>query len=78
MIFYLFGTLYFNLYNSPISQKNRTLFFKNLSHHSFCVFYFGMKYSPRILLSCSGFSLFYKMICYFDEKSEEEREDKKK
>ena len=73
MIFYLFGTLYFNLYNSPISQKNRSLFFNNLSHYSFSVFYFGMKYSTRILLSCSGFSLFYKMICYFDEKSEEER-----
>ena len=77
MIFYLLGTLYFNLYNSPISQKNRRKFYESLGNYLNCFFYIGLKYSPRILLSCSGFSLFYKFIHYLDEKTEEKREEKR-
>ncbi len=76
MIFYLLGTLYFNLYNSPISQKNRRKFYESLGNYLNCFFYIGLKYSPRILLSCSGFSLFYKFIHYLDEKTEEKREER--
>ena len=76
MIFYLFGTLFFNLYNSPISQKNRRTFYESLGYFLNCIFFVGLKYSPRILLSCSGFSLFYKFIHYLDEKTEEKREER--
>ncbi len=78
MIFYTFGTLYINLYNSPISMKNRVNFYQNLKNIYSWIFYFGIKYAPRILLSCSGYSLFYKFISYLDEKTQEEREEKNK
>ena len=78
MIFYTFGTLYINLYNSPISMKNRVNFYQNLKNIYSWIFYFGIKYAPRILLSCSGYSLFYKFISYLDEKTQEEREESNK
>ena len=76
MIFYLLGTLFFNLYNSPISQKTKRQFYFNLGNFLNSFFYIGLKYSPRILLSCSGYSLFYKLIYYLDEKTEEKREER--
>ena len=76
MIFYLLGTLFFNLYNSPISQKTKRQFYLNLGNFLNSFFYIGLKYSPRILLSCSGYSLFYKLTYYLDEKTEEEREER--
>ena len=78
MIFYTFGTLYINLYNSPISMKNRVNFYQNLKNIYSWIFYFGIKYAPRILLSCSGYSLFYKFISYLDEKTQEEKEENNK
>ena len=78
MILYLFGVLFFNLYNSPLTQKTKDSFIENLNNPFSFVFFFGIKYSPRILLSCSGFNLFYKFMCYFDEESYENKEKEKK
>ena len=78
MILYLFGVLFFNLYNSPLTQKTKESFTNTLESPISFFFYFGLKYSPRILLSCSGFNLFYKFMCYFDEESYENKEKEKK
>ena len=78
MLLYLFGVLYFNLYNSPMTQKTKKSFTDNLKNPISFIFYFGMKYSPRLLLSCSGFNLFYKFICYFDEEYDENKHNKGK
>ena len=78
MLLYLFGVLYFNLYNSPLTQKTKESFTKSLKSPLSFLFFFGLKYSPRILLSCSGFNLFYKFICYLDEQCDENNKTEKK
>lgn len=68
MIFFIFGCLFFNLFNSPISIYGTKMFAQFLRNFFFPLFYFGLRYSPRILLSCSGYCLFYKFMNYLDDK----------
>ena len=77
MIFFLFGNVFIALYNSPIIEQNRNLFFNDLKSLRYFIFYFGIKYSPKILICCSGYSLFYKFVCFLDDKVESEKEIQK-
>ena len=74
MIFFLFGNVFIAIYNSPVVEPNINHFFKNLKNFFYFIFYFGIKYSPKILISCSGFTLFYKFVCFLDKKVELEKE----
>ena len=74
MILFLFGSVYIDLFNSPITRQNISMFYDNISHLLFFVFYFGIKYAPKLLLCSSGFSLFYKFMCYLDNKFDIEKE----
>ena len=76
MIFLSFGFLFVNLFNSPISIYAAFEFEKFLKSFTYFIFFFGIRYAPRILLSCSGYILFCKLINYLDEKSDEELERK--
>ena len=77
MIFLLFGNVFIAVYNSPIIEKNINLFFENLKSVLYCVYYFGIKYSPKLLICCSGFTLFYKFVCFLDDKVESEKDIKR-
>lgn len=68
MILFIFGSLFFNLFNSPISVYGTKMFAHFLRNFFFPLFYFGLRYSPRILLSCSGYCLFNKFMNYLDDK----------
>ena len=74
MIFYLFGSVYSALYSSFVIEKKRTNFYNNLKNIYFSIFYIGIKYAPKLLLCASGFSLFFKFICFLDGKVENEEE----
>lgn len=74
MIFYLFGSVYSALYSSFSTEKKRTNFYNNLKSIYFSIFYIGIKYAPKLLLCASGFSLFFKFICFLDGKVENEEE----
>ena len=74
MIFYLFGCVYTSLYSSFMTEKNATDFRNSIKNILFSIFYIGIKYSPKLLLCTSGFSLFYKLMCFLDEKVENEEE----
>lgn len=74
MIFYLFGSVYSNLYSSIITEQNNEEFYSHLSNIFFSIYYIGIKYAPKLLLCTSGFSLFFKFICFLDEKFGYERE----
>lgn len=76
MILSLFGFIFFDLFNSPVSLKSKDIIHQNFSSVFFTIFFFGMKFSPKILLSCSGYILFYKLICFLDDKVEDEKEKK--
>ena len=77
MIFLLFGNVFIAIYNSPIVVKNTNIFYNNLKSLFYFIFYFGIKYSPKILICCSGFSLFYKFVCFLDDKVESEKDIKR-
>ena len=77
MIFFLFGCVYSALYSSIITNKNSEEFYNHLTNIFFCVFYIGIKFAPKLLLCSSGFSLFYKLICYLDGKIDNEKEIKR-
>ena len=74
MMFYLFGCVYSALYSSFVIEQNSEEFYYHLDNIFFCVFYIGIKFAPKILLCTSGFSLFFKFICYLDGKIESEKE----
>ena len=72
IIFSIFGFLFFTLFNNPISIYHEETFINMLRNVVFIIFFIGIRYAPRLLFSCSGFSLYYKLICFLDEKSREE------
>ena len=76
MIFLSFGFLFFCLLNSPVSIYTEADFEYLLKSVLYCIFFCGIRYAPRILLSCSGYILFYKLICFLNEKNEEKIEEK--
>ena len=76
LITMIFGFTFLDLYNAPITKKSLDTFYEISSHYFFSIFYFGIKYAPKIILSTSGFSLFYKFMNYLDDKVEIEKEMK--
>ena len=81
IILSIFGFLFFALFNNPISIYHEDTFINMLLNIVFVVFFVGIRYAPRLLFSCSGFCVYYKLICYLDDKSREEsqrRIEKKK
>ena len=74
MIFLVFGNVYIAIYNSPLMEPNIYTLYQNLKNLGYFVFYCGIKFSPKILLCCSGFTLFYKFVCFLDDKIELEKE----
>ena len=78
MIFSSFGFLFLILINSPISIYTKYDYSNLFKSILYSIFFGGLRYAPRLLLSCSGFILFYKFICYLDEKYDEQLEKKMK
>ena len=76
MIFASFGFLFICLLNSPVSIYSPYDFSDLLKNLFYSIFFGGIRYAPRLLLSCSGYILVYKFICFLDEKNDEEIEKK--
>jgi hypothetical protein len=74
MIFLIFGSVYINLYNAYLVDKDVKNFFEQLGNIYFSIFYIGIKYAPKLLLCTSGFLLFFKFICFMDGRVENEEE----
>jgi hypothetical protein len=70
----IFGFVFIDFYNTPIIKKSLDNFYVISSHPLFFIFYFGIKYAPKLLLCSSGFSLFYKFMCFLDDKTDVVRE----
>ena len=74
MIFLLFGNVFIVIYNSPFIEPNINNFYKILTNFFYFIFYIGIKFAPKILICCSGFTLFYKFVCFLDDKVEIEKD----
>ena len=68
MIFIVFGHTYFILFNLPLKKYGQWGFYTMMSS----IFYFipmsGLRYYPRFILSCSGFTFTYKYLSFLDKK----------
>ena len=74
MIFFLFGSVYSALYSSLVTEQSGQEFYSHLNNITFSIYYIGIKFAPKLLLCTSGFSLFFKFICFLDGKVDEEKE----
>ena len=68
MIFTIIGQTYFILFNSPIKNFGVWNFYETISKLSYIMIFIGLRYSPRIIFSCSGYTLSYKYLSFIREK----------
>ena len=69
MLFTLCGFVFFILINSTVFIRNQLSFFKLLKSFFYPFFNNGLRIGPRMLLSCSGYILFNKFLCFLDNKN---------
>ncbi|MCQ2817088.1 MAG: hypothetical protein MJ252_07470 [archaeon] len=75
---YIFGIMYFVVINSIPSSFNQNTYSQLTKNILFGFVSFGIRYSPKIFLSCSGYCLFYKFVCFLDDCYEGMQEKKRK
>ena len=64
----ILGLTFFTFMNSLSKLFSNTLFFEFLNDKIFySLFFIGLKYSPRVIFSCSGYTLAYKYLCYVNK-----------
>ena len=63
----ILGLTFLTFMNSLSKIFSKTLFFEFLDNKLFySLFFIGLRYSPRIIFSCSGYTLAYKYLCYIN------------
>ena len=70
MFHIILGFTFFALINSPVRLFGDSFFSHLFKSTIYPIIMIGIKYSPGILFSCSGYCLNYKLMCYFDDKSD--------
>jgi len=67
MFFTILGFTFLGVFNCPIKSTGiyqiRTL----LNHSLYLFIFIGLRFSPRIIISCNGYTLMYKYLCYIDK-----------
>lgn len=71
MCFLVFGFFILNLCNAPVAVITSQGIDSTLGSLFFALFYFGLRYAPKIAYSCSGYCLCYKFLSYLDDCVEE-------
>ena len=56
----ILGQIYLILYNLPMKDFGQSHFYKLIRGIHYIFYFIGLRYSPRIIFSCSGFILSYK------------------
>ena len=67
IILTILGQVYLILYNLPNKEFGLSNFYNLLNSFQYFYFFYGLRYSPRILFSCSGYTLPYKYLSYLDK-----------
>ena len=67
MILYVFGQTFIVLYNLPFKNFTLSEFNKSLRNPLYVIPFIGLRYSPRVILSCSGYTLMYKFLCFIEK-----------
>ena len=66
IFFMLFGSTFVNLYNAPSKIYTPYHIEQFFSHAISSFVMIGVRYAPRIIISCSGYLLIYKYISFLD------------
>ena len=65
----IIGQLYLVLLNMPTKDFGKHQFFELISNPLYIFPFIGLRYSPRILSSCNGFTLTHKFLSYISQNS---------
>ena len=68
-IFLIFGLTFFTFINSFSKTYSKFLMNEFLGYFFYILFFVGLRYSPRIIFSCSGYTLSYKYLSYIQKNS---------
>ena len=69
MFFTILGLTFMGIYNSPLKIAGISQVRKLLFHQLYFLVFIGIRYSPRIIFSCSGYTLSYKYLSFMDKYS---------
>ena len=67
MILYIFGHTFLILFNLPFKNFSLSDFNSSTRNLFYFIPFISLRYSPRIILSCSGYTLIYKFLNFIDE-----------
>ena len=67
IIFTIFGQTFMALANLPTKEYGIWDYYRIHIKPIFVLFLIGYRYSPRVLFSCSGYTLVYKYLCYIEQ-----------
>ena len=66
----ILGQIYLILFNLPMKEFGLSQFYNLISNVLYILLFIGLRYSPRIIFSCSGFTLSYKYLSFIDKNKE--------
>ena len=67
MILYILGQIFLVLFNFPSKSISQSNIYKTINNPFYALLFFSLRYAPRIILSCSGYILVYKFLCYIEQ-----------
>ena len=67
IILTILGQIYLILYNLPMKEFGQQNFFNLFNSPLYILFFIGLRYSPRIIFSCSGYILSLKYLSYINK-----------
>ena len=70
IIFTLLGSTFIAIYNSPLKMAGLATMRKLLKNIWYTLVFIGIRYSPRVIFSCSGYTLSYKYLSFIEKNSE--------
>ncbi len=65
--FLIFGLTFFTFINSFSKTYSKFLMYEFLNYFLYPIFFIGLRYFPRIIFSCSGYTLSFKYVSYLQK-----------
>ena len=67
IILTIFGQTFFILINYPMKEFGAYKYYNFVDNILYTIVFIGFRYSPRILFSCSGYTLIYKYLSFIEQ-----------
>ena len=67
IILTVFGLTFTILINLPMKEYGSWHFYSSIWNFLYAIIFIGYRYSPRVLFSCSGYTLIYKYLCFIKQ-----------